>query len=447
MESRVLPESLVIRGGRVIDPSANLDKVSDLFLIGDKIAEIGNLEHIPAGTKVFEASGMVVCPGFIDIHCHLREPGQEYKETIASGTKAAAAGGFTTVCAMPNTDPPIDNRSILEFVTSKARSEGSVRVLPIGCVTKRSEGRELAEMAELADAGAIGFSDDGHPVWDANIMRQALSYGAGLGLPIINHCEVPELAQGASMNEGWIATRLGIRGMPNSAEEIMVARDISLAELTGGHVHLAHVSTSGTLSLVKEAKRRGVKVTCEVTPHHLTLTDQLVMGSFEEENAFDPLSSFAYDTSAKVNPPLRSKEDVSVMAEGLSDGTIDFIATDHAPHSAIDKMCTFQEAAFGISVLETALGSVLTLVHNGLITLPKLISKLTTEPASFLNSNLGTLQVGKPADITIFDPNWEWYVDSSKFLSKGKNTPLNGQYLKGKVKATFLGGQKVYEDS
>ena len=442
-----MPESLIIRGGRVVDPSANLDRVSDVFVTEDKIAEIGNMDHVPAGTKVFEASGMVVCPGFIDIHCHLREPGQEHKETIASGTQAAAAGGFTTVCSMPNTDPPMDNRSVIDFVTSKARTDGYVRVLPIGCVTKGSEGKELAEMAELADAGAIGFSDDGHPVWDANIMRQALSYGAGLGLPIINHCEVPELAQDASMNEGWIATRLGIKGMPNSAEEVMVARDISLAELTGGHVHLAHVSTSGTLSIVKEAKRRGVKVTCEVTPHHLTLTDQLVMGSFEEEKVFDPLSSLAYDTSAKVNPPLRNKADVSVMAEGLSDGTIDFIATDHAPHSSIDKMCTFQEAAFGISVLETALGSVLTLLHNGSITLPKLISKLSTEPARFLNSNLGTLQVGKPADITIFDPNKGWYVDSSKFLSKGKNTPLNGQSLRGKVKATFLGGKRVYEDS
>ena len=272
-----MSKSILIKSGRVIDPSSDIDEITDLLIVDGKIAKVGLLDLENPPSEVYNAEGMIVTPGFIDIHCHLREPGEEYKETIETGTKSAAAGGFTTVCAMPNTNPPIDTRSIVDFVKNKALTEGVVRVLPIGCVTKKSHGRELSEMSELADAGVIGFSDDGKPVSDANIMRQALAYSASLGLPIINHCEVPELADGASMNEGWVATRLGLKGMPNTAEEAMVARDISLSELTGGRIHLAHISTAGTLDMVRDAKERGINVTCEVTPHHLTLTDEAVL--------------------------------------------------------------------------------------------------------------------------------------------------------------------------
>ena len=439
-----MSKSILIKSGRVIDPSSDIDEITDLLIVDGKIAKVGLLDLENPPSEVYNAEGMIVTPGFIDIHCHLREPGEEYKETIETGTKSAAAGGFTTVCAMPNTNPPIDTRSIVDFVKNKALKEGVVRVLPIGCVTKKSHGRELSEMSELADAGVIGFSDDGKPVSDANIMRQALAYSASLGLPIINHCEVPELADGASMNEGWVATRLGLKGMPNTAEEAMVARDISLSELTGGRIHLAHISTAGTLDMVRDAKERGINVTCEVTPHHLTLTDEAVLSIGDGNTSFDALTPHAYNTTAKVNPPLRNITDMSVMARGIKDGTIDFIATDHAPHSSVDKVCTFQEAAFGISVLETALGSVLSLYHNSKLDLTTIIKKLTSDPAEFLGSNLGTLKVGRPADVTVFDLNEDWKVDTSLFLSKGKNTPLDGATLTGKVKATFYSGENVY---
>ena len=439
-------KSILIKSGRIIDPASDRDEVADLLIVDGKISEIGQINSKDQNVEVYDAKGFVVTPGFIDIHCHLREPGEEYKETIATGTKSAAAGGFTTVCAMPNTNPPMDTKSVVDFVKNKALTEGVIRVLPIGCVTKNSHGKELSEMSELADAGVIGFSDDGKPVSDANLMRQALTYSAGLGLPIINHCEVPELADGASMNEGWIATRLGLKGMPNSAEEVMAARDISLSELTGGKVHLAHISTAGTLDMVREAKRRGINVTCEVTPHHLTLTDEAVLSIGDESTSFDPLTPNAYDTTAKVNPPLRNISDMSIMANGINDNTIDFIATDHAPHSSVDKICTFQEAAFGISVLETALGSVLSLYHNKKVELGTLIKKLTSDPASFLGSNLGTLKIGRTADVTVFDLDETWRVNSSLFFSKGKNTPLDGTSLTGRVKATFYGGEYVYRN-
>ena len=439
-----MSKSILIKSGRVIDPSSDIDEITDLLIVDGKIAKVGLLDLENPPSEVYNAEGMIVTPGFIDIHCHLREPGEEYKETIETGTKSAAAGGFTTVCAMPNTNPPIDTRSIVDFVKNKALKEGVVRVLPIGCVTKKSHGRELSEMSELADAGVIGFSDDGKPVSDANIMRQALAYSASLGLPIINHCEVPELADGASMNEGWVATRLGLKGMPNTAEEAMVARDISLSELTGGRIHLAHISTAGTLDMVRDAKERGINVTCEVTPHHLTLTDEAVLSIGDGNTSFDALTPHAYNTTAKVNPPLRNITDMSVMARGIKDDTIDFIATDHAPHSSVDKVCTFQEAAFGISVLETALGSVLSLYHNSKLDLTTIIKKLTSDPAEFLGSNLGTLKVGRPADVTVFDLDEDWKVDTSLFLSKGKNTPLDGATLTGKVKATFYSGENVY---
>ena len=438
-----MTEPIIIRGGRIVDPSQGIDRISDLLIEDGAIAETGaNISR--EGAQVMDASGLVVCPGFIDVHCHLREPGFEYKETIASGTRAAARGGFTTVCAMPNTDPVTDSRSVVDFVLNKAREEGVVRVLPIGAVTKGSRGEELAELGELADAGAIGFSDDGHPVADANLMRQALGYARALGLPIINHCEVPELSGGAPMHEGWVSNRLGVKGVPASAESVMVARDISLAELTGGRLHLAHVSTAEAVDLVRQAKRRGVDVTCEVTPHHLTLTDETLLGSVDAGKKYDPLSPSAYDTRAKVNPPLRARADVEAMVEALRDGAVDLIATDHAPHGSAEKLTTLEEAAFGISVLETALGSLMSLVHGGALTLPMLIERLTAAPARFLSVDLGTLKPGSPADVTIFDPDAEWLVDASQFASRGKNTPLDGTKLRGRVTTTLAGGRVVY---
>ena len=354
---------ILIKGGRVIDTSQGIDKIADVAIADGKIMSVdADIEMEYA--EVIDATGMIVCPGFIDLHTHLREPGFEYKETIATGTAAAARGGFTTVCAMPNTSPVMDSRSIVDFVLAKAAEEGVVRVLPIGAVTKGSEGKELAEMGELADVGAIGFSDDGHPVSDTNIMRQALSYASSLGLPVINHAEVTSLSSGGVMNEGWIATRLGLKGIPTSAEEIMVARDIELADLTGGRVHIAHASTAGTIDLVRRAKDRGINATCEATPHHLTLTDETVMGYLSTEGPFDTLTETAYDTATKVAPPLRARADMEAMIKALKEGVIDFIATDHAPHGIVDKQTTYEDAANGISVLETALGSLMGLVHS-----------------------------------------------------------------------------------
>ncbi len=436
--------SILIKGGRVVDPSRDIDKVADVLIEDGKILGVDNgieLEH----AEVIDATGMVVCPGFIDLHTHLREPGFEYKETIATGTAAAARGGFTTVCAMPNTSPVMDSRSIVDFVLTKAAEEGLVRVLPIGAVTKGSKGKELAEMGELAEAGVIGFSDDGHPVSDDNVMRQALGYASTVGLPIINHAEVKSLSSGGMMNEGWVATRLGLKGIPDSAEEIMVARDIVLARLTGGRVHIAHASTAGTIDLVRRGKDDGVDVTCEVTPHHLTLPDETVMGHLSTSGAFDLLTEAAYDSNAKVAPPLRSHNDVGVMAQALNEGVIDCIATDHAPHGTVDKQTTFEDAENGISNIETALGSVMGLVHSDAVPLPVLVEKLTASPARFLGrSDLGTLKAGSEADVTIIDPDAEWVVDPSEFRSKGKNTPLAGATLKGRVVATVFGGRVVY---
>ena len=438
------PRPVLVKGGRIVDPAQGMDERGDLLILDGVVAVIQTEIASPDGARVIDAAGLVVCPGFIDLHCHLREPGFEYKETIATGTRAAARGGFTTVCAMPNTDPVMDSRAVVDFVLRLAREEGAVRVLPIGAVTAGSRGAALTEMAELAEAGAVGFSDDGHPGADANVMRQALSYASGLGLPSINHCEVPELSAGGVMNEGWVATRLGLKGLPRSAEEAMVARDIALAETTGGRLHVAHASTAGTVELVRQAKERGLKVTCEATPHHLTLTDETVLG--RGAAAYEPLSVSAYDTDAKVAPPLRSRPDVEAMVEGLRDGTVDLIATDHAPHASIEKMCTFDEAANGISVLETALGSLMSLVHSGALTLPTLVDRLTAAPARFLGVGLGTLRPGAPADVTLFDPAAEWVVDPAAFASRGKNTPLAGATLKGRVAATIAAGRVVHDD-
>ena len=422
---------LLIQGGRVIDPSQNIDSLLDVLVEGGKIVWIGMGKPPVAEHETAIADGMMVCPGFIDLHCHLRQPGYEQKETIASGTRAAARGGFTTVCCMPNTNPPLDNLPLVEYVKMVAEKEGAARVLPIGCITRGRKGEELADMAEMAQAGVIGFSDDGSYVKSPRIMRKAMEYSLPLGLPIIEHCEDSDLAVDGQMNEGIIATGLGLCGTPNAAEEVAVARDIILAELTGARLHIAHVSTAGSVELIRQAKKRGVRVTAEVTPHHLTMTEEKVMG---------------YNTNAKVNPPLRTQADIDALIAGLKDGTIDIIATDHAPHTLNDKLCEFGNAASGISGLETAFSSLMGLVHAGKITLPLLIAKLTTEPAKILGSNLGTLKVGALADVTIFDPDAEWTVDAEKFASKGRNTPLNGEKLKGKVMMTVYGGKVVYRE-
>ena len=438
---------ILIKGGRVIDPGSGIDDIADVLISAGSIEQVGKDLATSDEDEHVDATGMVVAPGFVDMHCHLREPGFEDKETIASGTAAAAAGGFTTVCAMPNTDPPIDNAATIDFVVRKAEEEGIVRVLPIGCVTKGGGGIELADMFEMAEAGAVGFSDDGNPVTDDHLMRQALAYAPTLGLPIIEHCEQLSLTTGGHINEGWIATRLGVRGIPSVAEEQMAARDIALAELTGGWVHIAHISTNGTVDLVRRARERDVRVTAEVTPHHLTLTEQAVLGHANDSSPFDPLTPHAYNTHAKVNPPLRTDEDVQSMVTALAEGVIDVIATDHAPHSTPDKLCTLEEAAFGISGLETTLGAAMSLVSRGAVSLSRVIETLTVGPARLLGDRvpegLGTLAKGAPADIVIFDPEAEWVVDPGAFVSKGRNTPFSGTKLTGRVVATIYGGRLV----
>jgi dihydroorotase len=423
-----------------------MDKVGDLLIIEDKVVWIGDKGRAPQPPhKVIDASGLIVCPGFIDLHCHLREPGFEDKETIATGTKAAARGGFTTVCCMPNTNPPLDSQASIDYVRKTAEADGMVRVLPIGCVTKGRQGKELTEMFELGNAGVVGFSDDGEPVSNSRIMCLAMEYSQNLGLSIIDHCEDKEFSDGGTMNEGWVSARLGLKGIPSAAEEIIVARDLALAQLTSARLHIAHVSTKGSVDLIRRAKEKGITVTSEVTPHHLTLSEERVMG-LPSVNGHQ----LAYDTNAKVNPPLRTAEDISSLIDGLGDGVIDAIATDHAPHTSVDKMCEFGLAAFGISGLETAFACLMSLVHSGELDLKTLVSKLTFAPAKIIGSKaseLGALRVGYPADITLLDPNKEWMVDSQQFVSKGRNTPFNGCQLKGKVMATVFAGNIVYKDN
>ena len=440
-----MPPTLLISGGRILDPGQGIDKVADLLISKGKIAWIGDKGTAPnhPDLKTIDARGLVVCPGFVDLHCHLREPGFEDKETISTGTKAAAKGGFTTVCCMPNTNPPLDSQASIDYVKKTAETEGIVQVLPIGCITKGRQGKELTEMHELAEAGVIGFSDDGEPVASSRIMSLAMDYSKSLGLPIIDHCEDKELSDGGFMNDGWVSARLGLKAMPKAAEEIMVARDILLAQMTGAKLHIAHVSTEGSVELIRRAKEKDIKVTAEVTPHHLTLTEERVMGSQLEKS-----NRLTYDTNAKVNPPLRTKEDIAALIKGLNDGTIDAIATDHAPHTLVDKMCEFGLAAFGISGFETAFACLMKLVHSGQLDLKALISKLTFGPAKIIGGRygeLGTLKPGCRADITIFDQNAEWVVDSHNFASKGKNTPFEGCHLKGKVRMTIVAGQVVYK--
>ena len=452
-----MADSTLIKGGRVVDPSQGLDTIGDVLITDGLVVSAGTIVNdAPKDCTVIDATGLVVTPGFIDLHVHLREPGQEDKETVATGALAAVRGGFTTICAMPNTEPPMDNAAVIRQVLDAASQAGLAHVLPIGCATRGRKGVELAEMAELAAAGAVGFSDDGSPIADSGLMRNALSYSTTTGLPVINHCEEPSLSKDGVLHEGWVASRLGLPGQPAAAEESMVARDIELAALTGGRLHVAHISTAGTLELVRRAKERGLPVTAEVTPHHLILTEEWALGTIEAgageltaPDKYAPLTRSAYDTRAKVNPPLRTEDDTEALVAGLKDGTIDAVATDHAPHTSTDKDCTMQEAAFGISGLETAFGLVNGLVDRGDMDLTTAIERLTSGPARVLGepyqSSIGTLKPGASGDVTVLDPDAEWVVDSSTFASKGRNTPVDGITLKGQVVKTIVGGRLVHD--
>ncbi|MDE2780127.1 MAG: dihydroorotase [Chloroflexota bacterium] len=450
MINRTYNRPVLIKGARIVDPGRGIDVVGDALTQEGRIVSAGPTltpSNVPDGTHTIPANGLVVAPGFIDLHAHLREPGYEYKETIATGTQAAARGGFTSLCCMPNTDPAIDNEAMVELVKRRVESDAVVRVFPIGAVTKGRKGRELSEMEELAAAGVVAYSDDGDPVYDPNIMRLALTYTLDLGMPVINHCQENGLCCGGVMAEGWIATRLGLPGIPAAAEEAMVSRDLALAEMTGGWLHLAHLSTAGSVDLVRQARQRGVSVTCEVCPQHLYLTDEWALGY--QGSLRCRAGSRNYDTSTKVYPPLRTRSDVEALIVGLAEGVIDCIATDHAPHEVASKEVTYEEASFGISVLETALGSLLSLVHGGRISMSALVDRLTVGPARVLGPSFekyATLEAGSPADLVLFDPNLEWTVDTSQFASKGRNTPLQGVSLKGRVMATMVDGRLVHQD-
>jgi dihydroorotase len=422
---------LLVKGGTVVDSLGQIETKADILIADGKIEAVGSDLNVK-GAEIIDAGGKIVTPGLIDMHVHLREPGFEAKETIATGTRAAARGGFTSVACMPNTRPVADDQTVIKFIVERAKETGIVNVFPIGAVTKGSKGEELSEMADLKAYGAVAFSDDGSPVSSSAVMRRAMQYAKMLGLPVISHCEDKDLVAGGLMHEGYMSTVLGLRGIPSAAEEIMVSRDILLAELTGCPLHLAHISTAGSVRLVREAKARGLAVTAEATPHHFTLTDNVVVD---------------YNTATKVNPPLRTDEDVAAVKQGLADGTIDVIATDHAPHTAEEKDVEYQYAPFGMVGLETAVGLIFTeLIAPGFLTLSEAIKKITVNPAKILGINKGTLAVGADADITVIDPDLEENVDAGKFLSKGKNSPFTGRSLRGLPVMTVVGGRIVMRE-
>ena len=424
---------LLLRGGRILDPSQNLDETGDLLLSGGTVEAVGRVGEVRRDgdeLETIDCGGRVVSPGFIDVHCHLREPGREEVETIASGARAAAAGGFTAVCAMPNTDPVTDNQAAVGFILSQARRAAAARVYPIGAISIGEKGETLAEFGEMIGAGAVAVSDDGKPVASAQLMRTALEYARTFGIPVADHCEEPTLAAGGAMNEGLTSARLGLRGIPAEAEEIMAIRDILLARLTGGHVHLCHMSTRGSVELIRWGKERGINVTAEVCPHHLSLTDEAVEG---------------YDTNAKMNPPLRTQADVEALQAAVKDGTIDVIATDHAPHHYDEKEREFADAPNGIVGLETALAVNLTwLVHSGIVGLPLLVERMSCSPARLFKLPGGSLRKGALADVTVFDPDAEWTVDPARFVSKGRNTPYAGHTLRGRVDLTVVDGRVIH---
>lgn len=426
---------ILITQGHVIDPG-RWNGVADVLIQDGTIKAVepklqAKLKESKSLATI-DATGLIVCPGLLDLHVHFREPGFEYKETIATGSAAAVAGGFTTVCCMPNTQPVNDSRSVTEFILAQAAAAKKARVLPIGAITKGSKGEELAEIGELYDAGCVAISDDGVPVMNSLIMRRAMEYASAFHLPVVDHCEDSHLSRDGSMHEGLVSTELGLPGIPKAAEEVMVARNIALAELTGARLHLPHVSTVGSVRMVREAKARGVAVTAEACPHHFSLTDEAVR---------------SFDTNAKMNPPLRTDEDVHAIKEGLQDNTIDIVATDHAPHAAQEKQLQFDSAPFGIIGLETALPLTLNLVEEGILTLEQAIAKLTSEPARVFSLPYGTLAPGAAADLALIDPNATWIVDPAQLYSLSRNTPFAGWSMKGRVEKTLVGGTIVYEAS
>ena len=426
---------ILLTGARIIDPVQNIDAQMDMLLEDGKVAKIGTgllktAKKDSGKVNIIDLDGKIVVPGLIDMHTHLREPGQEYKETIASGAAAAVAGGFTSIACMPNTSPINDNRSITEFIKRKAVEVSLANVYPIGAISNGSAGSQLTEFWDMKEAGIIALSDDGKPVMDAALMRRAMEYAYSLGLPVISHCEDTNLSGNGLINEGYYSTILGLRGIPDIAEEAMLARDILIAEFTNTCVHIAHVSTAGSVRLIRDAKKRGLKVTAETAPHYFTLTDEALQ---------------SYDTSFKVNPPLRSEEDVEAIKEGLSDGTLDVIACDHAPHGRTDKEVEFEYAANGISGLETSLALSISLVQNKVLGWSELISKMSANPARILNLPKGTLEAGADADITVIDPQLKWIVDVQVFRSRGKNSPFHGRQMQGRAILTIVGGEIKYD--
>jgi dihydroorotase len=423
---------VLLQGGRVIDPSRGFDQVADVLIQDGKIAATGSGLGTPDGADVRNVSGLVVAPGLVDVHVHLREPGNEDEETVASGARAAVAGGFTAVCAMPNTDPVTDNQAAVGFIVRQSVRAGLARVYPIGAVSVGQKGEQLAEFGEMVGAGAVAVSDDGKPVVSGHLMRTALEYARTFGIPVADHCEEPTLAAGGAMHEGIVSARLGLKGIPAAAEEIMVARDILLAELTGGHVHLCHMSTRGSTELIRRAKERGLAVTAEVTPHHLTLTDA---------------ACERYDTHAKMNPPLRERADVDALRAALKDGVIDCVASDHAPHAYDEKEAAFDEAPFGIIGLETAFAVLHTeLVQGGGLTLPALLARMSTTPARLFHLPGGTLTPGSSADVCVLDVVTPWVVRAADLHSKSRNTPFTGRELVGRAAVTLVAGRVVHEN-
>jgi dihydroorotase len=421
---------VLLRHGRVIDPSRGMDETADVLLQDGKVTALGRDLGVPDGAEVHDVRGLVVAPGLVDVHVHLREPGNEDEETVASGARAAAAGGFTAVCAMPNTDPVTDNQAAVGFIVRQSVRAGLARVYPIGAVSVGQRGEQLAEFGEMVGAGAVAVSDDGKPVVSGHLMRTALEYARTFGIPVADHCEEPSLAAGGVMHEGLVSARLGLKGIPAAAEDIMVARDVLLAELTGGHVHLCHVSTRGSVELIRRAKHRGVRVTAEATPHHLTLTDA---------------ACERYDTQAKMNPPLREAADVDALREGLREGVIDCIASDHAPHAYDEKEAAFDDAPFGIVGLETAFGVAHTeLVRGGSLSLAELVARMSAIPAEVFHLPGGTLAPGVPADVCILDIERTWTVEPDRFHSKSRNTPFAGREVVGGAVLTLVAGRIVH---
>jgi dihydroorotase len=425
--------AVLLRGGRIVDPSQHVNEIGDLLISDGRIqasGRVGEVRRDGDALETVDCTGMIVSPGFVDVHCHLREPGREEVETITTGARAAAAGGFTAVCAMPNTDPVTDNQAAVGFIIRQAHRAGAARVFPIGAISIGQQGKTLAEFGEMVGAGAVAVSDDGKPVVSAQLMRTALEYARTFGIPVADHCEEPTLAANGAMNEGIVSARLGLKGIPSEAEEIMAIRDILLARRTGGHIHLCHMSTRGSVELIRWGKERGITVTAEACPHHLSLTEDAVEG---------------YDTNAKMNPPLRTADDVAALQEAVRDGTIDVIATDHAPHHYDEKEREFADAPNGIVGLETALAVNLTwLVHSGVMDITTLIDRMACTPARLFRLPGGTLRRGGVADVTVFNPDAEWTVDPSRFVSKGRNSPYAGRALRGVVELTLVDGRVIH---